>query len=88
MNFSKHANSKYESSITNATSYSFLHYFMFAIEWKSIQNVPLVTFGIAHWVIPCLIWNLQDFLQPYVMKPFYLYFFLKSKKMMKNIKKF
>ena len=34
MNFPKHANSKYESSITNATCFSFLLYFMFAIEMK------------------------------------------------------
>jgi len=30
MIFFKHANSKYESSITNATSFSFILYFMFA----------------------------------------------------------
>ena len=34
MNFSKHANSEYGSSLTNATSFSFLLYFMFAIEMK------------------------------------------------------
>jgi len=34
MNFSKNANSKYESSITNATGFSFLLYFMFATEMK------------------------------------------------------
>jgi len=34
MNFSKHANSKNESSPTNGTSFSFLLNFMFAIEMK------------------------------------------------------
>jgi len=34
MNFSKHENSQYESSLTNATSFSFLLYFMFTIEMK------------------------------------------------------
>jgi len=34
MIFFKHANIKYKSSITNATSFSFLFYFMFAYEMK------------------------------------------------------
>ena len=41
MNFSKHANNKYESSITNATSFSFLLYFMFAIEMKKKSKCPV-----------------------------------------------
>jgi len=34
VNNSKHVNNKYESSLTNATSFSFLLYCMFAIEIK------------------------------------------------------
>ena len=34
MNFSKHANSEHESPLTNATSFNFLLYFLFAIELK------------------------------------------------------
>jgi len=39
MNFSKHANSEYESSITNPTGFSFILYFIFAIEMKKVVKM-------------------------------------------------